>query len=83
MFQSGGGGDIVVGQLTWEAVKWSGGGRMSEGMLCVFVYTDISQSRQIVGQPSQLWLFSSEELGCVCVYFSVHSGVLTSLAALR
>lgn len=73
----------MVGQLTWEAVKWCGGGRMSKGMQCVFMYTDISQSRQIVGQPSQLWLFSSEELGCVCVYFLVHSDVLTSPAALR
>lgn len=35
---------------------------------CVFMYTDISQSREIVRQPSHLCLFSSEELGCVCLY---------------
>lgn len=49
---------MVVRQLTSEAAKWRGG-----------MYTDISQSREIVGQPAHLWLFSSEELGCVCVCF--------------
>lgn len=49
---------------------WNGERVMSEGyVLCVFMYTDSSQSRQIEGQPSHLWLFSSEELGCVWVYF--------------
>lgn len=32
------------------------------------MYTDVSQSREIVAQPAHLWLFSSEELWCVCVY---------------
>lgn len=54
----------MVGQFILEAVMggWGWGG--SEGE-----YTEISQSRETVGQPSHLWLFSSEELRCVCVYF--------------
>lgn len=70
---------MVVGQLTLEAVKRMGGtwGSEPENMLCVVMYTDISESRKMVEQPVSVCLW-----GSLCVY-SVHIVVLTSLAALQ
>ena len=58
MFRSQGGGD--GGQLTFESRDVLR--TMSEGKVCVFIFKDISQSMETVGQLSRLWPFSSAEL---------------------
>lgn len=56
----------------------------SEGyVLCVFMDTDSSQSREIAGQPSHLWLVQQWRVGVCPSVFAVHSSGLTSLAVLH
>lgn len=74
---------VVVRQLMSEAVKWWVRWHLKVYVLRVLMNTDSSQSREIAGQPSRLWLVQQWRVGVCLSVFSVHSSGLTSLAVLR